>query len=183
MCPFERLQARGHDGRLTRRPVDDAPPVRPLSATLPAALLLSFQTSRVCAIQPMQCTLFANPLPAHPPHHQPQTYQDGRAAKGMNADAGDATRMAAQATTTEVIFPIACSVGMGNGRVGCGENWNGGIKPTSRLISAGLDACLHRRVCVAVWWGRFDRGEKAGRLMTTRCPLLSREFKCLYKQL
>lgn len=70
----------------------------------------------------------------------------------MNADAGDATSMAAQATTTEVIFPIACTVGMGNGRVGGGENWNGGIKPTSslRLISAGLDACLQTCVCGCV---------------------------------
>ena len=41
------------------------------------------------------------------PHSIIPTYQDGRAAKGMNAEAGDATSMAAQATTTEVIFPIA----------------------------------------------------------------------------
>jgi len=49
----------------------------------------------------------STPTQFTPTQHHPPTYQDGRAAKGMNADAGDATSMAAQATTTEVIFPIA----------------------------------------------------------------------------
>lgn len=77
--------------------------------------------------------------PIHPTHHHPTTYPDGRAAKGMNADAGDATSMAAQATTTEVIFPIAwicvcygCRPKRGWGR----ENGNVRIKPSFHDVQA-----------------------------------------------